>query len=420
MWLDGPMTMNWRRSSFGKVWSSIAKNGLSAGVQDGLAKWARNRLQIQQDVLRDYGWVLSPDHPAVLSPPASGPLKINWLVPTINKGYGGLFNIFRAIQFLESWGHRQNIYVVGDPAFNAEEARAIVDKFYFPNKAPIEPFKGSVADSDALVATSWQTAYAARPLGNTARKFYFVQDLEHLFSPEGSVSEFAKQTYQWGFYGLTAGQWIADVLRRDYGMESSAFGFSFDRKIYSPNGPRRLPEKKNRVLFYARATTLRRGFELGILALSLVARKMPDTEFVLVGFPPRSVELPFSAVFPGTLAVSELGALYRSCSVALVLSHTNLSLLPLELMACGCAVVSNSGPNVEWLLTEACAQLARPTPEHLAEAILKLLANEQLRSEKAAAGIAFAEQTDWQTETKAIERGMYKALQIPVMDECNA
>jgi glycosyltransferase involved in cell wall biosynthesis len=411
--------MNWRSSRFGKVWSSISKNGLRAGVQDGLARWARSRLQIPQDVLRDYGWVMNPDCPATLQPPPFGPLRINWLVPPINKSSGGLFNIFRAIQFLELRGHEQNIYVVGDPTFNAEEARTIVNKFYFPNQALIQPFRGSVADSDALVATSWQTAYTARALGNTARKFYFVQDLEHLFSPEGSVSEFAKQTYQWGFYGLTGGQWIADVLRKEYGMESSAFGFSFDRKLYSPNGPFRFPEKKNRVLFYARATTLRRGFELGILALSLVAKKMPDTEFVLVGFPPRSVELPFSALFPGTLPVSELGALYRSCNIALVLSHTNLSLLPLELMACGCAVVSNSGPNVEWLLKDTFATLARPTPEHLAHAIIELLSNEQLRLKKAAAGAAFAEQTHWETEITTIERGMYKGLGILAMDECN-
>jgi glycosyltransferase involved in cell wall biosynthesis len=411
--------MNWRSSRFGKVWSSISKNGFRAGVQDGLARWARRRLQIPQDVLRDYGWVMNPDHPAALPPPAPGSLRINWLVPPISKGSGGLFNIFRAIQFLELWGHQQCIYVVGDPAFHAEEAKTIVNMSYFSNKAYIAPFEGSVRDSDLLIATSWQTAYAARALGNTARKLYFVQDLEHLFHPEGSVSEFARQTYKWGFYGLTAGQWIADVLRKEYGMESSAFGFSFDRETYSLDGPHRFPERKNRVLFYARATTLRRGFELGILALSLVAKKMPDTEFVLVGFPPRSIELPFPAVFPGTLAVSELAALYRSCTVGLVLSHTNLSLLPVELMACGCAVVSNSGPNVEWLLTDAFAQLAHPTPEHLAGAIVELLSNQQLRSKKAAAGIAFAEQTHWETEIKAIERGMYKALGISVMDECN-
>jgi O-antigen biosynthesis protein len=413
------MTISWRRSHLGKVWSLISRDGLRAGVQDGLARWARNRLQIPHDVLRDYGWVLNPDHPAALQPPTFGPLRINWLVPPIYKSWGGLFNIFRAVQCLELWGHEQRIYVVGDSAFNADETRTIVNKFYFPNKALIEPFRGSVADSDALVATSWQTAYTTRALGNTARKFYFVQDLEHLFSPEGSISEFAKQTYQWGFYGLTAGQWIADVLRKEYGMESSAFGFSFDRKLYSPNGPFRFPGKKNRVLFYARATTLRRGFELGILALSLVAKKMPDTEFVLVGFPPRSVGLPFPAVLPGTLPVSELGALYRSCSIGLVLSHTNLSLLPLELMACGCTVVSNSGPNVQWLLKDAFAQLARPTPESLAQAILELLGNEQLRLEKKIAGIGFAERTDWETEIKAIERGMYKGLGIPTMNECN-
>lgn len=362
--------------------------------------------------MRDYAWVLSQDRPAILETPNSGPLRINWIVPDVGKGIGGLLNIFRTIHQLEQRGHKQRVYVVGKSVASGKQIKELVRKYYFPITTEVEIYAGNVVDSDALVATSWRTAYVARTLANTARKFYFVQDLEHLFYPEGSLCEFAKQTYGWGFHGITLGQWIADVLSREFGMESSAFGFSYDRGIYSPSGTRRFPDEKKRVLFYARPSTERRGFELGILALSLVAKKMPDTEFVLVGFPPRSIQLPFSAVLPGLLAPSDLAAFYRSCSIALVLSHTNPSMLPLELMACGCAVVSNSGPNVQWLLSDHTTQLAGPTPEALADAVLTLLANEQLRARKVAAGFSFAESTDWSTEIKKIESIFYRVLNV--------
>src|SRR5260370_11094264 len=117
------------------------------------------------------------------------------------------------------------------------------------------------------------------------------------------------------------------MLRRDFGMDSTTFGFSYDRGAYASSAEHMLPSVKKRVLFYARPHTERRGFELGALALSLVAKKLPAVEFVLVGFPAQSIQLPFPAILPGVLPLSELGALYRSCDVALVLSHTNLSLL---------------------------------------------------------------------------------------------
>jgi glycosyltransferase involved in cell wall biosynthesis len=133
---------------------------------------------------------------------------------------------------------------------------------------------------------------------------------------------------------------------------------------------------------------------------------MPDVEFVLVGFPRRPFDLPFPAIFPGVLPISELGALYRSCDVALVLSHTNLSMLPLELMACGCAVVSNEGPNIEWLLTDQTVQLAKPDPKSLAEAIIGLLETDELRLRKVEAGLAFAQSTDWTKEIRTIESAL--------------
>jgi glycosyltransferase involved in cell wall biosynthesis len=197
-------------------------------------------------------------------------------------------------------------------------------------------------------------------------------------------------------------------------MECSVFGFSYDRHAYASTGNRLLPSGKKRVLFYARPETERRGFELGLLALSLAAKSMPDVEFVMAGLSRRSLDLPFPAIFPGILPISELGALYRSCDVGLVLSHTNLSLLPLEMMACGCAVVSNRGPNTEWLLTDQTVRLAKADPKSIAEAIVELLQNDKLRLHKIEAALAFVQSTDWKREIAAIESALLTARDSPV------
>lgn len=400
-----------RLETLSKIRQSVSRYGLRGGLQDCVARWGQSKLRVPQDVLGDYGWVLGPSRPPVLQPPSFGPLTMNWLLPDLAEGSGGLLNIFRAIHHLERWGHRHRIYIVGRNT-TAAQAREAIRKHYFPIEAEIELFNGATADSDALIATHWSTAYVARSLQNTSGKFYFVQDLEYLFFASGSLHEFAKHTYQWGFRGITLGAWIAHVLQSEFGMPCTPFGFSYDRGIYSQDGPRHYSDDKRRVLFYARPRTERRGFELGILALSMVARKMPDVDFVLVGFPPQSMRLPFRAVLPGVLAPSQLAALYRSCSVALVLSHTNVSLLPLELMACNCPVVSNTGPNVEWLLTPESTEYGDPNPESLANAILRLFNDDQLRARRIREGRVLAERTDWLAEIKVIESALYRGLGV--------
>ena len=81
-------------------------------------------------------------------------------------------------------------------------------------------------------------------------------------------------------------------------------------------------------------------------------------------------------------------------------------------MASGCAVVSNTGRNVEWLLGDEVCQLAHPNPQSLAVAMLELLEDDRLRLKKIAAGIAFAEATDWASEVRKIEAAFYRGLNL--------
>jgi len=49
------------------------------------------------------------------------------------------------------------------------------------------------------------------------------------------------------------------------------------------------------------------------------------------------------------VSLDQLNSLYSSCDLALIISFTNLSLLPLEVMASGCPVVTNKGRNNDWI-----------------------------------------------------------------------
>jgi len=218
----------------------------------------------------------------------------------------------------------------------------------------------------------------------------------------------AMDTYRWGFFGITGGDWIASVLSKEFGMQCLPFHFWYDPELYHPIPS--APSLKKRILFYARPRTPRRGFELGLLTLALVAKQVPGVEFILAGMTAGELNLPFQATFPGVLPVQQLPALYSSVTAALVLSHTNLSLLPIELMACGCPVVSNNGPNVTWLLSDGNSRLADPVPERLAEEIVNLLENDNLRQHYVEAGLKFAGNSDRSTEIEKIERAFLTGL----------
>ncbi|MDP2786087.1 MAG: glycosyltransferase family 4 protein [Sulfurimicrobium sp.] len=322
---------------------------------------------------------------------------VNWVIPDVGIGSGGHLNIFRLIVQLEQRGYQCRVIIIGHTHFNSgEEARKVIREHFFPINAEVSIGESSMKPANITVATSWITAYPVRNFQGTSHRCYFVQDYEPYFYAHGSDYYFAEATYRMGFYGITAGGWLAGKLAAEHGMQTVAMGFSYDHGLYRPL-PRRNPEIR-RVFFYARPVTYRRGFELGMLALNMVAQKMPDIAFILAGWDASSYHIPFHHLNAGNVAVKDLPDLYSQCDVALVLSLTNLSLLPLELMACGCPVVSNRGANAEWLLNDGNAVLADATPEALSEALISLLQDENKRKQLIEASTRFATNTSWEAE----------------------
>lgn len=352
-------------------------------------------------VLQEYEFVI---RRAIGAPIQSSDVElntINWFIPAVGKGSGGHLNIFRFIKNLETHGFESRIIIVGSvmPP-SADKAKAEIESWFFPLAANVYLGAQSAPAAYFSMATSWQTAYFVRDFQPTLQRCYFVQDFEPWFYSAGSESMLAEATYYFGFHGFTAGSWLAKRLNEDYGMVTCGLGFSFDRELYKPLA--RDDDGVRRVFFYARPPTARRAFELGLLVLREVCQALPEVEVVIAGWDVSSFNIPFPCRQAGLVELADLPQLYSQCDAALVLSCTNLSLLPLELMACGVPVISNRGAHTEWLLNEQNCVLADATIEDLAQKVVMTLCGEGGGEKLRQSALEFALSTSWTKEVETM------------------
>ena len=183
-------------------------------------------------------------------------------------------------------------------------------------------------------------------------------------------------------------------------MKAESFGFSVDKTIYYP---RLKNDNKKRILFYARPTTERRAFELGLLALNDIHEKDKDIEIVFVGYDVSNYIIPFEHKNMGLLSGRELGEVYSQCDICIVISLSNLSLLPLEIMACNSVCATGAGPNNEWLLNVHNCILFQNNPIDISEKILYYLSDRDRLNDLRDEGIKLVENTSWEREAEKIK-----------------
>lgn len=327
---------------------------------------------------------------------------LNWVIPEMGKGSGGHLNIFRFVSLLENMGFHSRIYLFKAPSLHDNESVRDFLKENFPILDERVEAYWDVKYAEfahATIATSWETAYFVKNFDNTISKFYFVQDYEPFFFAHGSYYELAKNTYRFGLRGITAGDWIKDKLITEFGMKADSFGFSYDKDMYKP-----LKKKGNtkRVFFYARPVTPRRDFEIGLFALNLLCQKMPEVEVVFAGWDVSTFEIPFKHRNMGIMSVDRLPKLYSQCDLCLIISNTNLSLLPLEVMASNSVAVCSKGANSTWLVNEENSVLVEYDPRNIAETMEYYLTHPDKLAEIRSKGLAFAQSTSWEKEAEKV------------------
>lgn len=333
-----------------------------------------------------------------------------WFVPDWRNVWGGgHFTLFRFAQHLANRGNLRQIIFVYD---NVRHASPIALQDTLDSALPKCSLEVIIDAAQlprcaAAFATTWQSAYSVKAFPYAERKFYFMQDYESLFYPYGTASAQANNTYSFGFTGITGGGWLKSCYE-SHGGRAKSYVFATDRNIFYPvRADARVRSRVSKVFFYGRPSTERRCFDLGITALKLIANKYPDIELIIAGLDLQA-EPPFKATLLGNLSLEETGRLYRQCDLGIAFSATNLSYLPVELMACGVPVISNRGPQVEWYCRHLeNAYLVDPTPAAVLRAVEILCADEPLRQKLAEAGVKKTSLVTWESEIDRVYDYIY-------------
>lgn len=335
---------------------------------------------------------------------------LNWVIPEMGEGSGGHTTIFRFISNLEKRGFHSRVYVFrADRFFDNKTIRTFVAQAFPILDSKVEVYYDVkyMKFAHATFATSWDTAYYVRNFNNTISKFYFVQDFEPYFFAHGSEYEFAENTYKFGLRAITAGDWLKEKLNKEYGMKTDSFRFSYQRDVYYPV-PRK--DHKKRVFFYARPVTPRRDFELGLLALNELCRRMPEVEVVFAGWDLSDYIIPFKHKSLGVVTMQKLAECYNKCDMCLVISNTNLSLVPLEVMACGSVAICSKGENSSWMVNEDNAVMVEYDPVDIANTMEYYFKNPDKMEEVRQKGLDYVKDTSWEKEADKVKEVILKAI----------
>jgi glycosyltransferase involved in cell wall biosynthesis len=351
---------------------------------------------------------------APLEPQAADPagvLSVAVVVPSFRRGSGGHHTIADLVRGLEARGHRCSIWVDDidhrHAREGAEEIAASFSAFFGTVAAPVRRAFAAWEGADVAVATGWQTVHRTLRLPNLSGRAYLVQDYEPDFYGASAERLWAEETYGLGLHCVAASPWLAALLRERHVATATHFDLGVDHAAYRPGSVTR---EEQFVAFYARAATPRRAVPLGLLALAELQRLRPEARIVLFG-DNAPVEAPFPHEHLGVLNSHDLAALYARATVGVVLSLTNPSLVPTEMLACGLPCVDVASDSMVASFGDTGAiELAPLEPVGLAAAIARLLDDHELRRRRADAGLALVRDRTWSAAAAQVETGLRQAL----------
>lgn len=266
-------------------------------------------------------------------------LDIAIIVPSPIRGSGGHRSIFRCVKLLKNKNHRLTVYYYQTNE-NTEEIRNKVSEWFYPmDGVDFIKYDGKLGFHDVGICTWWETAYFLRENINKIKYgFYYIQDFEPGFFPLNSSYILSEATYTMGFTPICSGEWCSKFLLDRYSISSRYYDFPLNTNIYNIREKNKKDKKK--LIFFAKPEMPRRLFELGAAALKVLSQTCDDLEIILFGSDELyKRKIDFDCIIRGLLpTINDLADLYNEADLGLVFSPTNPSLVPYEMMACGCPV----------------------------------------------------------------------------------
>ena len=260
-----------------------------------------------------------------------------------------------------------------------------------------------VPDGDVVIATAWQTAEWAREYSpSKGRRFYLIQHLETWNGPEDRVYATWKAPLQ----KVVPSKWLAEIAENmgenaiyiPYGLDVDAF------QIVTPSQDRKSTEL---MMLYHNAKW--KGCDDGLEALHLVREQVPDIHVNFFGVPDRPASLPDWIDYHQSPSAKHLRELYNQAAIFVAPSRTEgWGLTGCEALLCGAALAATDiDGHREFAFHEKTA-LTSPvrTPAALAENVVRLIRDNDLRIHLAKSGNEFVRQLTYERSGTRFEAAL--------------
>jgi len=235
------------------------------------------------------------------------------------------------LKYLLRWKNYEFNSGYDDTFFKNSNYEVIVLKKEGPIKAT------SVPDADVVVATFWNTAeWLADFPESKGRKVYFIQHYEvHPWLPVERV----KATFNLPYKKIVVAQWIADILKAEYGQDSIVISNAVDHKLfYAPS--REGNKQTTFCMMYSQRAY--KGSQWAFECYKKLQGLHPEVKLLVFGMnaPDDVINLPEGAEYIHKPEQDDIREIYSRCDAYLFTSSVEGFGLPiLEAMACRTPVI---------------------------------------------------------------------------------
>ena len=271
-----------------------------------------------------------------------------------------------------------------------------------------------IPGADAIVATAWMTAEWVVGYGpDKGRKFYLVQHKETWDGPENRVMN----TWRLPLKKIVISRWLQEIAK-ECGEASVYIPNGLDFQSFALDKPVEQRVPHHVMMLYH--DTAWKGSADGLLALELARSEVCHLKTVLFGVSKQPRNLPDWIEYRRNPAQTKLRELYNEAAIFVAPSWTEgWGLSPAEAMMCGAAVAGTDiGGHQEFAVHEQTALLSPPkVPRALANNVVRLVRDQDLRVRLAHAGHEDIQQFTWKRAVDAFEDTVCGRNNVRVFNE---
>jgi len=269
--------------------------------------------------------------------------------------------------------------------------------------------------ADINVATFSPTAYVASWKSmDGSTPFYHMQHFETLFFSNLLMKKFVSDTYFLPIYKVANSKWLQKQLLLLTGTEYPIVNPAIDKDIFYRREIHQNDDRSINIIALGKG-----GWKnaIGIYnAVNIARSKLPHKKIVLHFYghrPTQGVQFDNKeTIFHKDLSDDQLAELYSNSDIQVTFSTAeSFPLPPLEAMACGSAVITTPFGTEDYAVDDVNALIVEPNNiEMLAEKIMLLIEDEELRHKLIENGFKTAAKFNWSDQTKILIEQFKQAL----------